>query len=487
MDKLVFFVIEISRQPGERRMGGWRNLVGRLLFTTTLVCAPSSAPFAEPIEAALARAYRDNPQLNAQRASVRSTDENVPQALSGYRPKVAASGTAGEQKTTMTEVTKIPGQPNIYTTLDQTVGTNSYGITASQTLFNGFQTANRTRTAESQVFAAREGLRVMEQTVLLNAATVYTDVLRDTANVQIQQSNVAALRKVLEDTKKRFSVADVTATDVSQALAQLAAAESALLAAESTLSTSKANYQTIIGIPPKDLKPGAPVDRFVPGTLEAAIEAGGSQNPNVTAAMYGVDVAYLQVKIAEGSLYPTAALQGSVQQANDPAVGIVHQYSAGIIAQLTIPLYQGGNEYSLVRQQKENLGQQRLNLDLVRRQVEAAVKQAWAQVQASKGQLQKAQVQVTAAEAALSGVRREVVVGERTTFDLLQAQQVLVNARITLITAQHDRIVASYSLVAAVGRLSPTVLKLPTEIYDPQVHYQQVRDNWVGVRTPTGN
>jgi outer membrane protein len=464
----------------------WRYFVGGVSGAIFL-CACSTPLLAETIEAALVRAYRDNPQLNAQRAQVRATDENVPQALSGYRPKVSAAGTLGEQTTDVTEVTRVPRQPPIYTPLSQTVAGSSYGISANQTLFNGFQTANRTRTAESQVFAAREGLRVMEQTVLLNAATIYMDVLRDMASVTIQKSNVAALRQVLDDTKKRFSVADVTATDVSQAEGQLAAAESALFAAESTLATARANYQTIIGVAPENLKPGSPVDRLVPGTLEAATRAGENENPNVTAAMYGVDVATLQVKIAEGALYPTASLQGTVQQANDPAVGIVHQFTAGIVAQLNIPLYQGGSESSLIRQSKETLGQQRLTLDLSRRQARAAVVQAWAQVTASKGQLQKAQTQVAAAEKAFDGIRRELIVGERTTFDLLNAQQFLVNARTALTTAQHDRIVASYNLLASVGRLSPTVLKLPTEIYNPQVHYHQVRDAWGGVRTPSGN
>jgi outer membrane protein len=472
-------------------MSVWRNRIPVCFLAIALLCGSSRALLAETIEAALGRAYRDNPQLNAQRASLRATDENVPQALSGYRPKVGIAATFGEQHTDLTELTSPTGAPlpagtSPYTNLHATTTPYSYGVSVTQNLFNGFQTTNKTRTAESQVLAGREGLRVMEQTVLLNAATVYMDVLRDTANVQIQQSNVSALRQVLTETNKRFSVQDVTATDVAQAQAQLAAAESALLNAEYTLATSTAQYESIIGIPPRDLRPAAPVDRFAPATLPAAVEMGLRLNPNVTAAMYGIDVAFLQVKIAQGALYPNLSVQATVQQNSEPAIGDTFQFNASILGQLNIPLYQGGAEYSLIRQSKETLGQQRLGLDLVRNQTRAAVVQSWAQTVAARGELQKAQVEVSAAENAVNGVSKELRVGERTTFDLLQAQQVLVNARIALITAQHDRVVASYSLLASAGELSPTTLTLPTQLYDPQVHYQQVRDAWSGMRTPDG-
>jgi outer membrane protein len=334
--------------------------------------------------------------------------------------------------------------------------------------------------------AAREGLRVLEQTVLLNAATIYMDVLRDIGNVEIQQSNVTALRQVLEQTNKRFSRGDVTATDVAQAKTQLAAGELALANAQYTLAAAKGQYEAIIGVPPRNLRPATPADRFGPKNLAAAFQIGAAQNPNITAAMYGVDVAYLQIKVNEGALYPTLAVQASVLQAENPAVLVLNQFNVAGIAQLTVPLYQGGGEYSLIRQSKESLGQQRLNLDLTRLQVRSNVNQAWAAVEAAIVELQKAKEQVAAAEAAVNGILKEILVGERTTLDLLITQQNLVNARTSLIQAQHDRVVSSYALLAAVGRLSPDVMGLPTQIYDPQIHYQQIRDAWIGVRTPDG-
>jgi outer membrane protein len=359
-------------------------------------------------------------------------------------------------------------------------------VTASQTLFNGMQTANRTRAAEGQVQAGREGLRVLEQNILLNGATVYMDVLRDNGNVQIQRSYVESLRTILEQTKKRFSRGDVTATDVSQAQAQLAAAESALLGAQASLAISNARFLEIIGRPPQNLQPAAPVDQLLPANLFAVTEIALAQNPNITAAMYGVDVSFLQVKIAEGALFPTLAVQATAQHASEPAAGIQTQTTAAVLGQLNFPIYQGGQEYSLIRQSKETLGQQRLSLDYVRRQARTSVSQSWAQLEAAKGQLQKAKQQVAAAESALNGMLKEIRVGERTTLDLLIVDQNLVNARTALVTAQHDRVVASYALLASAGRLSPTELKLPTEVYDPGIHYQQIRDAWVGVRTPDG-
>ena len=452
---------------------------------------------AETIESALVKAYQNNPQLNAQRANVRSIDEAVPQALSGYRPRVSVTGTLGEQFTDSTTKSvgraPVPGTgqtvPTVtYTGLSATTTPWSYGATAQQTLFNGFQTANRTRAAESQVSSAREALRVLEQTVLLTAATSYMDVLRDTASLEVQRSNVRVLQETLKQTNDRFQVGEVTRTDVAQAEAQLAAGQSAMLAAESTLNTSRANYRQVIGVEPVNLAPGSPVDRFSPPTLNGAIDQGLVENPNVTAAMYGIDVAFLQVKIGEGALYPTLVAQATVQQGSYIQNSVTPQFwTASAVGTLTVPVYQGGQEYSLIRQSKETLAQQRLNLELVRTQTRQQVVQAWGQNEAAKAQVKAANSQVYSSEVALNGVREEARVGQRTTLDVLNAQQALVNARIALVTAQHDRVVASYNVLAASGRLSPQVMRLPTILYDPGVHYQQVRDAWIGVRTPDGH
>ncbi len=441
---------------------------------------------ADTIEAALVRAYQNNPQLNAQRASVRVTDENVPQALSGYRPKVAITATAGTQYQDTT--TTAGGSPTVLvrTEIHGVNAPRSAGLTITQNVFNGQQTANKTRAAEGQVSGAREALRVLEQAVLLSAATIYMDYLRNSAIVEVQRSNTRVLEQTLKQTRDRFNVGEVTRTDVAQSEAQLAAGKTQQLTAEANLTTTRSNFRRIIGNEPQALAPGSPVDRFLPGTLPGAVDLGLVENPNVTAAMFGIDVSYLQVKVNEGALLPTLNMQVSVQQSYEQTLIQPQSFGASAIAQLAIPVYQGGAEYSLIRQSKETLAQQRLNLEQVRDQTRANTVTAWGQLVAGRAQVASAQAQVTASEIALNGVREEAKAGQRTTLDVLNAQQALVNARVALVTAQHDRVVASYAVLNAVGRLSPQVLNLATTVYDPSVHYHEVRDSWYGVRTPDG-
>ena len=460
-------------------MHGVKLFTGAAVSVLVLALAGPTPALADTIEAALVRAYQNNPQLNAQRAQVRSTDENVPQALSGYRPKVALTASGGYQY--QDQQSALGSNPFFGATAPRAVG-----VTVNQTLYNGNITANRTRAAESQVSGSREALRSLDQTVLLQGATTYMDYLRDAATLEVQRSNVRVLEQTLKQTRDRFNVGEVTRTDVAQSEAQLAAGRTQALTAEANLTTTRANFRRIIGNEPTNLAPGSPVDRFLPATLAAAVELGLVEHPNVTAAMFGIDVNFLQVKVAEGALLPTVTVQVAAQQANEQSLIQYRATSASAIASANWQLYDGGNSYALIRQSKENLAQQRLNLETTRDQTRANVVQFWGTLQAGKAQVQSAQAQVTASEIALNGVREEAKAGQRTTLDVLNAQQALVNARVALVTAQHDRVVASYQVLAAIGRLSPQVLGLATTVYDASVHYHQVRDSWAGVRTPDG-
>lgn len=460
-------------------MHGVKLFTGAAVSVLLLALAGPSPALADTIEAALVRAYQNNPQLNAQRAQVRSTDEGVPQALSGYRPTVSLTASAGYQY--QDQQSTFNSAPFHGTTVPR-----SAGLSVSQTLYNGNITGNRTRAAESQVSGSREALRSLDQSVLLQAATTYMDYLRDAATLEVQRSNVRVLEQTLKQTRDRFNVGEVTRTDVAQSEAQLAAGKTQALTAESNLNTTRAAFRRFIGNEPTNLAPGSPVDRFLPPTLAAAVELGLVEHPNVTAAMYGIDVNFLQVKIAEGALLPTVSVTASAQQLNEQSLIQYRGFTASAVAQASWQLYDGGRNYSLIRQSKENLAQQRLNLETTRDQIRATIVQWWGSLQAGKAQVQSAQAQVTASEIALNGVREEAKAGQRTTLDVLNAQQALVNARVALVTAQHDRVVASYNVLAAVGRLAPQVLGLATTVYDPSVHYQQVRDSWAGVRTPDG-
>jgi outer membrane protein len=439
-----------------------------------VLSAPASLR-AETISGALAKAYLTSPELNAQRAAVRAADELVPRAMSGYRPSVTATADAGFQRN---ETLDRPSADTV---------PRGVGVTVSQNLWNGNRTANSVRQADSQIFQSREQMRIAEQTLLGNAASSYMNVLRDTAILNLRRNNVDVLEEQLRQVRDRFAVGEVTRTDVAQSEAALASGNSDAFVAQSNLQTSLANYRQFIGEQPKSLSPAQPLEKLVPRSLEQAVASSQKEHPAIQSALHNADAAELAVKLAEGQLYPTIGLAGNVNRRydaqNQPGS---RSYSASIVGQLSVPIYEGGAVYALVRQTKEQFGQARLIADLQREQVRSQVVSAWGFWQNSRQLIESVQAQVRAAEIALNGVREEARVGQRTTLDVLNAQQALLNARVNLVTAQRDRVIGSYSLLSSVGRLSARTLGLNAPNYDPSIHYDQVKGKWIGVRTPDG-
>jgi outer membrane protein len=412
---------------------------------------------AETLPAVLGKAYQNNPQLNAQRAFVRQTEEQVQVALAGYYPHISANATGGTQYTDG-RFRGVDGRRR-----DRVDG-GSVGIAASQTLFDGFRTPNQVEAARGNVQAAREMLRLLAQQILFDATAAYMNVIRDSAITELQRHNVDMLQSQLSHTRQRLKVKEVTTTDVSQTQARLAGARWSLLAAESALTTSRAAYRRVIGEDQHGrLAPAAPVDRLAPATFDQARVVALKSNPSIKAAEVGIDVAAVQVKIAEGALYPTAKLEAGVQHGWGVSPTLDRQFGAGAFVTLSVPIFQGGAEYATIRESKEALGQKKFDLDRVRDDVRASVVEAWGQLSAVKAQIDAAQAQVTAAQSALNGVLQEARAGQRTTLDVLNAQQELISARITLVATQRDRVVTSYALLAAVGRLGPEVLRLAGE------------------------
>jgi outer membrane protein len=431
----------------------------------------------ETLESALSRAYRASPVLNAARANLRATDEDVNRYQAGYRPNAAISTDIGIQHFQG----RTSGQQRIRTTVP-----GGAGFTLNQNLFDGFQTENRVRSAESTVLSTREALRQIEISTLFNAAQAYMNVLSDTATLELQRNNVEVLEEQLHQTRYRFNSGEVTRTDIAQAEARLAGASSQVATAEANLRASIGIYRQIIGSEPRQLAPGRPIDRYVPASLDQAILMGLKDHPQILASLHAVDVAELQVKIAEGALYPQIQLNGAVQQRYDQRSPGDNSIIASIVGRVNIPLYRGGSEYALIRQAKENLGQARFKAERDRDTIRASIVQAWGNLEASKAQVLASQEQVQANEAALSGVREEARVGQRTTLDVLNAQQELLSARVNLILAQRNRVVNSYDVVQAVGRLTVRFASLPVTPYSPQDHFDQVRELWFSVRTPDG-
>jgi len=435
---------------------------------------------AESLPEALVKGYQSNPQLNADRARQRGTDENVPQALAGYRPQLVASLSAGLQSVR----NLLPDN----TVQGATLRPWTIGLTVTQVLFNGFKTANSVRVAEFQVQSGREALRNTGQGVLLDAVTAYMSVLANQALVEAQRTNVAVLREIQATTKKRLDAGDVTPTDTAQAEARLSRGLADLNAAEVALAISKATYTQVIGDNPAQLVAAAPVDRLSPPTLAAATETASHENPAVLGAGFDVDVAQTTIKVAESSLLPTVAVQGNVSRSrdSDPTLSTFATDQASVVGQINVPIYDGGTATSQTRQAKELTSQSRMVLEQVRNQTRTAVVGAWVSNEGTKVALTAAESEVRAAGIALEGVRREAAGGQRTTIDVLNAQQDLTMARSRQILAQRDRVIASYTLLSAVGRLDVHTLNLNTPDYLPEVHYHQVRDAWHGLRTPSG-
>lgn len=414
------------------------------------------------------------------------TDEYVPIALSGYRPQIFGSafiGTQWSETRIDSGNAALLGVNNIGNSRTDPSGV---GITISQTIYNGLATANSVRSAESQVRGQRELLRNTEQLVLLDASTAYMNVLQNSALVELQKQNLQALREELRAARDRFAVGEITRTDVAQAEASVANAQSELALAESNLNTSNAVFVQVTGLQPTKLSPGRPIDGLLAKTQAQAIELGLSRHPAVKAAEFAVDAALSNVKVAEAALSPSLTLNGSASSNYNSTAQSERQTAASATLNLTVPIYQGGAEFATIRQRKETLGQMRIEVDVNRDQVRANIVQFWGALVAAKAAIESAQASVAANEIALRGVREEWRVGQRTTLDVLNAQTALFNSRASLVIAQRDRVVASYSVLSASGELSATKLGLKVATYNPQVHYNQVRDAWIGVRTPGG-
>ncbi len=440
----------------------------------------ASAAHGETLAEALAKAYQTNPVLNSERARQRATDENVPQALAGYRPQIVAGLGAGLQAVR----DLLPG--NTFQSANLKPWT--VGVTVTQTLFNGFKTANSVRVAELQVQAGREALRNVGQGVLLDAVTAYTNVLANQSLVEAQRVNVAFLQETQGIVQKRLDAGDVTPTDTAQAEARLSRGRADLNAAEVNLAISQATYAQVIGNPPSQLRPAESVDRYLPRSRDDATNLAYRQHPAVLAATFDVDVASTTIRVAESSLLPTLTLQGSASRSrdNDPTLGTFGTDQASVVGQLNAPIYDGGTGASQTRQAKQLAAQSRLMLDHVRNQARTAAVGAWVSHEGAKVAVAASEAEVRAATVALQGVGREAQGGQRTTLDVLNSQQDLTLAKARLIVAQRERVIASYTLLSAIGKLDVKTLSLNTPDYLPEVHYHQVRDAWHGLRTPSG-
>lgn len=449
-------------------------------FASVALFAASPRALAESMAQALASAYADNPEINSARAQTRAEDENVAIARGARLPTIGIVNQTTFQTSDVAGRSGLSGAAGKNTTFD-----NEVTLSVEQNVFTGFRVTNSIRQAESGVLASRELLRNTVENVLFQAAQAYQDVIRDKAILEIRRLNVIFLDEQVRAANERFSVGENTKTDVAQARAAAAEARAQVAVATANLATSRATFRQVIGHDPGNLSDGFPYERLIPSQLAQAIAIGQDDHPIILAAMHQADAQAFAIKQIEGELLPSASVEGTVGRRDvwdlDPDPN-----GASVVGRITIPLFPGGSVYPRIRQAKEVYGLQKIQIDVARDQVRAAVVTAWAQVEAAIGAISAAQEAVEAAEIALSGVQEEQLVGQRTTLDVLDAQQVLLTAREGLVIARHGRVVANFSVLSAMGRLTAERLALPIEPYDSTEHYRAVRGRFIGVSTPDG-
>ena len=335
--------------------------------------------------------------------------------------------------------------------------------------------------------ATREQLRGIEQDTLLDAVQAFMDVVQGQVVVNLRAQNVAFLREQVRAATDRLNVGEGTKTDVAQANARLSSGISGYAAAVARLNAAIATYEQVVGHKPRNLGVANPIDRLLPKSEGAAVDIALGRHPSIIGASYNVDVSSFNVNILEGQMLPTASIQGQYTHRDDlNSSRISGATTATITGQLSVPIYEAGRTSPEIRQAKETLGQRRIQLDLARTQIRQAVISAWGALDAARAQITAAEAGVSANQLALAGVIEERRVGQRTTLDVLNAQQDLLDSREALVQAQHDAVIAAYTLLSDIGKLDAASLGLRVTIYDPTHHYKQVRDKWFGLRTPDG-
>ena len=442
----------------------------------------SATTSAQTLTQALADAYNTNPQLLAQRALLRATDEQVPQALANWRPTVNFNGQMGGTRSGLVTTSNgLPTRSGLATY--STFYSNSLNLTATQQIYSGGRTAAQTSQAINLVQSARAQTLAVETSVFQAVAMAYLDVVRDQALLEVNRNNVGVLRKQLEATQDRFRVGEVTRTDVAQAEASLAQAVGQLVTAQGNLEISREEYVRAVGHPPGTLM--LPRDRpTLPATGEEAASLAGNNNFSVISANFAELAARDTVDFVRGQLQPQISLVGTVNRSFAPSVtlkGSLEQ-SAAIAAQMTIPLYEGGAIYSQTRQAQQTVGQRRSQVDDARRAAVQLATQSWSVLQAARASISSFASAVRAAQIALEGTQQEALVGTRTVLDVLIQNQTLLTTQSQLVTAEHDAALAEFNVAAATGRLIAPELKLPVKLYDMERHYKEVKDKWIGFR-----
>lgn len=446
------------------------NLKAAALAGVALVSVfAAGAVEAESLADAMRETYRNNPTLNADRARQRATDELVPAAKSGWRPTINAGASITQEWS------------NTDTSPRRDSNSTRVNIQLTQPIFRGFRTVQGIKSAKASVRAGRQQLLATEQSVLFNVAATYLAVVRDQQILAIRQQNVTNLQKQARAAQARFDAGEVTRTDVSQSRARVSGAQGDVASAQANLQGSIASYVNVVGHKPNRLK-YARLGK-IPRSLDAALATAQEINPRILAAAFVSEAARHDVKVAKGELLPELSLQATASRTDQLSNGHAFSETATIAGVLSVPIFQGGREYANIRQTKQTSSQRQIQIIEATRSVREQVTSSWYTLVSSAQAITAAKAQVAAAVLALDGINQEYLVGSRTTIDVLNAQQEVLSARLGLISAEYARMISSYQLLQAMGKLTAKHLALGGDYYDPEAYYDQVKNKWIGYHT----
>ena len=450
----------------------------RFLVLAAVTCLAASPAVAQPrtLQDALALAYSNNPTLQAARAQLRATDEGVPQALSGWRPQVTLSTSAGFGTGTF-RTRAGSGGNSASANVDREILTGQ--ATVTQPVFRGGQTRARTNQADNRVFAQRGRLLATEQQVFTDTINAYVNVIQTQQLLQLQINNEQVLARQLQATNDRFRVGEITRTDVAQAEAALAGARAQREAAQGNLQTARANYRRFVGELPDRLVEPQPLALPVRSARDAA-QLAGANNPSVIAALFDAAASRDAIDVAFSQLMPQVSVQASALRSDNATTQGTRTVGGQLVANVSVPLYQGGAEYSAVRQARQQAQQSRKVVDDTRRQAVQLATQSWETLQSTRATIQSTRAQIRANQVALEGVQREAIVGSRTTLDVLNAEQTLLVSRVTLVQNLTNLIINSYAVANAIGRLTARDLNLNVPLYDETAYHNAVRHRLFG-------
>ena len=437
----------------------------------------SSVAAAENLSDVLSYTYENSLTVNAERAGLKAVDESVAKAKSGYRPSVIGQGNIGRNHTQSIYDNAFGG-----TKQKMYQDPNGVSVNFVQPVFSGLSTYHSVKAAKSQVKSARANLYNTEQATLLDAVAVYMDVIRDKAVLDLQISNEKVLARHLDSYQKRFKAGELTRTDVAQSEARLSGAKAAKIAAEGALQVSNANYLSVVG-----LEPASKMDYVsdqvklpLPKTLDAAIDAALTNNPQIKAAEYALQAAGYTVNAKKGVLAPSVDVSAGAGKQHDVSM-FKRNDTWEVMANVSVPLYQSGAEYADIRAAKQTENQYRILLSKIRQDVRAQTITAWENYTSNKAQINSIKAQIKASKIALDGVIREAKVGSRTVLDVLDAEQEHLDNQVALVRVHRDEIVSAYALMSAIGSLNPEGLKLNVPSYDPKAYYEEVKNKWFGM------